>query len=163
MPTHVLFECAAGLALFKVEQVESIGSQTKQVQDAIDDLPSFGKMVKLVSFSPFKSAPEALQGALDISEGVVNDHLRALLTQNLCPDGKKVKGVELGVCDRSLASSIVGETGIPCDTGETTQELVRGVRQHADKLLKGMMPGDLERAQLGLCLLYTSPSPRDRG
>ena len=96
-PTHVLFECAAGLALFKVEQAESIGSQTKQVQDAIDDLPSFGKMVKLVSFSPFKSAPEALQGALDISEGVVDDHLRSLLTLNLRPEGKKVKGIELGV------------------------------------------------------------------
>ena len=66
-PTHVLFESAVGLALFKVEQVESIGSQTKQVQEAMDDLPSFGKMVKLVSFSPFKSAPDALQGALDIS------------------------------------------------------------------------------------------------
>ena len=53
-PTHVLFESAVGLALFKVEQVESIGSQTKQVQEAMDDLPSFGKMVKLLSFSPFK-------------------------------------------------------------------------------------------------------------
>jgi len=149
-PTHVLFESAVGLALFKVEQVESIGSQTKQVQEAMDDLPSFGKMVKLVSFSPFKSAPDALQGALDISEGIVNEHLKSLLTQNLRPEGKKVKGIELGVCDRNLASSIVGELGIPCDTGETSQELVRGVRLHAEKLLKGMAEGDLARAQLGL-------------
>lgn len=154
-PTHVLFECAAGLALFKVEQVESIGSQTKQVQEAMTDLPSFGKMVKLVSFSPFKSAPEALQGALDISEGVVNDHLRSLLTQNLSPEGKKVKGVELGVCDRNLASSIVGELSVPCDTGETSQELIRGIRLHAEKLLKGMTEGDLERAQLGLGHSYS--------
>lgn len=149
-PTHVLFECAAGLAVFKVAQVESIGSQTKQVQDAMTDLPSFGKMVQLLSFAPFKSAPEALQGALDISEGVVNDHLRSLLTLNLSPEGKKVKGVELGVCDRNLASSIVAELSIPCDTGETTQELIRGVRLHAEKLLKGMHEGDLARAQLGL-------------
>ena len=149
-PTHVLFESAVGLALFKVEQVESIGSQTKQVQEAMDDLPSFGKMVKLLSFSPFKSAPDALQGALDISEGVANEHLKTLLTQNLRPEGKKVKGIELGVCDRNLASSIVGELGIPCDTGETSQELIRGVRLHAEKLLKGMADGDLARAQLGL-------------
>ena len=154
-PTHVLFECAAGLALFKVEQAESIGSQTKQVQDAIDDLPSFGKMVKLVSFSPFKSAPEALQGALDISEGVVDDHLRSLLTLNLRPEGKKVKGIELGVADRNLATSIVGELGIPCDTGETSQELIRGVRMHAEKMLKGMTEGDLARAQLGLGHSYS--------
>jgi len=149
-PTHVLFESAVGLALFKVEQVESIGSQTKQVQEAMDDLPSFGKMVKLLSFSPFKSAPDALQGALDISEGVANEHLKTLLTQNLRPEGKKVKGIELGVCDRNLASSIVGELGIPCDTGETSQGLIRGVRLHAEKLLKGMADGDLARAQLGL-------------
>lgn len=154
-PTHVLFESAAGLALFKVEQVESIGSMTKQVQDAMADLPSFGKMVQLMSFSPFKSAPEALQGALDISEGVVNDHLRSLLTLNLRPDGKKVKGIELGVSDRNLASSIVGELSIPCDTGETSQELIRGVRLHAEKLLKGMTEGDMVRAQLGLGHSYS--------
>ncbi|PKI85444.1 Nucleolar protein 56 [Malassezia vespertilionis] len=154
-PTHVLFESAAGLALFKVDQSESIGSQTKQVQEALADLQAFGKMVRLVSFSPFTSAPEALQGCLDISEGIVDDHLRSLLTLNLRPEGKKVKGIELGVADRNLASSIVSDTGIPCDTGETSQELIRGVRLHADKMLKGMMPGDLERAQLGLGHSYS--------
>ena len=149
-PTHVLFESAAGLALFKIEQAEQVGSLTKQVQDCIDDLQAFGKMASLVSFSPYKSAPEALQTTLDLSEGIVNDHLRALLTLNLSPSGKKVKRVELGVCDRSLASAIVSELGIPCDTGETTHELIRGVRLHAEKLLKGMSDGDLARAQLGL-------------
>ena len=154
-PTHVLFECAAGLAIFKVEQAEQIGSLTKQVQEAIDDLPSFGKMVKLLSFSPFKSAADALQGALDISEGVLNDQLRSLLTLNLRPEGKKVKGIELGVSDRNLASSIVGELSIPCDTGESSQELIRGVRLHAEKLLKGMAEGDLSKAQLGLGHSYS--------
>ena len=43
-PTHVLFESAVGLALFKVEQVESIGSQTKQVQEAMLKIKKrFGK------------------------------------------------------------------------------------------------------------------------
>jgi hypothetical protein len=35
----------------------------------LDDLAKFGKMVSLVSFSPFKSAAHALENANDVSEG----------------------------------------------------------------------------------------------
>lgn len=68
-PTHILFECATGAALFECVQTEEIGNKTKQVQEAINDLNSFGRMVKLVSFSPFKNALDALQSCLDVSEG----------------------------------------------------------------------------------------------
>ncbi len=46
-------------------------------------------MVKLLSFSPFKNALDALQASLDISEGVVNDYLKSLLTLNLSSGKKK--------------------------------------------------------------------------
>lgn len=39
------------------------------MQEAIQDLSKFGKMVKLKSFLPFGSAGEALQNANDVSEG----------------------------------------------------------------------------------------------
>lgn len=68
-PTHVLFECATGCAIFQVTQVEEIAGKTTAVQEAALDIGNFGRMVKLLSFSPFRSAVDALQSCLDISEG----------------------------------------------------------------------------------------------
>lgn len=69
MATHALFETASGYAIFNVNFKEDIGSRSKAVQDSVDDLAKFGKMVSLVSFSPFKSAAHALENSNDISEG----------------------------------------------------------------------------------------------
>jgi nucleolar protein 56 len=69
MATHALFETASGYAIFKVNFKEDIGSRSKAVQDSVDDLPKFGKMVSLVSFSPFKSAAHALENANDVADG----------------------------------------------------------------------------------------------
>lgn len=68
-PTHILFECATGCAIFQVTQVEEIAGKTTAVQEAALDIGNFGRMVKLLSFSPFRSAVDALQSCLDISEG----------------------------------------------------------------------------------------------
>lgn len=86
-PTHILFECATGAAIFECIQTEEVGNKTKQVQESIKDLNSFGRMVKLVSFSPFKNALEALQSCMDVSEGALrwldggDKMLRAFLSQ----------------------------------------------------------------------------------
>ena len=69
MATHALFETASGYAIFEVKFKEDIGSRSKAVQDSVDDLAKFGKMVSLVSFSPFKSAAHALENINDVSEG----------------------------------------------------------------------------------------------
>ncbi|CAO1618606.1 unnamed protein product [Parajaminaea phylloscopi] len=154
-PTHVLFECATGCAIFQVTQVEEIASKDAAVQASTLEISNFGRMVKLLSFSPFKSAVDALQSCLDISEGVLNDHLKALISQVLGSSGKKSKGVSLGVSERGLASAIVAELGVSCDTGSTTMELIRGLRLHAEKLIAQMQQGDLSKAQLGLGHSYS--------
>ena len=69
MASHVLFESASGYAVFEVKQHEEIGAKTKDVQDSISDVSKFGKIVNLLSFSPFKSAAHALENANDVSEG----------------------------------------------------------------------------------------------
>jgi nucleolar protein 56 len=154
-PTHIFFESAMGAAIFECVQVEEIGNKTKQVQESIKDLNSFGRMVKLISFSPFKSGPEALQACLDVAEGVLNEHFKSLISLNLAPAGKKAKGVTLGVSERGLAGAIVTELGVQCDTGERTLELVRGIRMHGEKLFKGLNEGILRQAQLGLGHSYS--------
>ena len=70
--THALLETASGYAIFEVKLFENVGAMTKAVGESIDDLAKFGKMVNLISFSPFKSAAHALENANDISEGVLH-------------------------------------------------------------------------------------------
>ncbi|RUP49830.1 hypothetical protein BC936DRAFT_141337, partial [Jimgerdemannia flammicorona] len=154
MVNYILFETASGYALFERLQSDEIGAKLEEVQQTVLDLAKFGKMVKLKSFAPFKSAAHALENANDVSEGVVNEHLKAFLEVNLPKPGKKTK-VELGVSERNLAGAIKAELGYECETNEMVLELVRGIRLHADKLLKQLKEGDLERAQLGLGHSYS--------
>lgn len=65
----MLFESASGYALFERVQSEEIGAKLEQVQKNVSDLAKFGQTVKLKSFSPFKSAADALENANDVSEG----------------------------------------------------------------------------------------------
>jgi nucleolar protein 56 len=154
MASHLLFETASGYAIFEAKLHEDIGSKSKAVQESINDLAKFGKMVSLLSFSPFKSAAQALENANDISEGIVNDHLKSLLELILSKPSKGSK-VLLGVSDSTLSRTIKAELGINCDVSYKTQELIRGIRLHAPKLLKGLEASDITKAQLGLGHSYS--------
>ncbi|KZW01577.1 Nop-domain-containing protein [Exidia glandulosa HHB12029] len=154
MATHVLFEAASGYALFEVKQHEEIGAKTKAVQDSLQDLHKFGKIVSLVSFSPFKSAAHALENANDVSEGVLNDHLKSLIELNLSKATKKSAPV-LGVSDKILGTAVNDALGVKCDASERSLELIRGIRLHAAKLLKGLEEDDVVKAQLGLGHSYS--------
>lgn len=154
MVSHVLFESASGYALFTVKQQEEIGAKTKEVQDSIQELHKFGKMVELKSFMPFKSAAHALENINDVSEGVCNDYLKNMLELNLPKHSKKAP-VVLGVSEKNLAGSIIAAVSIECDTSERALELIRGIRLHAEKLLKGLETGDVSKAQLGLGHSYS--------
>ncbi|KAK3820493.1 MAG: hypothetical protein J3R72DRAFT_484147 [Linnemannia gamsii] len=145
---------SSGYALFERLESEEIGSKLADVCEAATDLTKFGKMVKLKSFAPFKSAAHALENMNDVSEGIMNDHLKAFLEMNLPKPGKKSK-VVLGVTEKSLAGSIKEGLGYECDASEIVLDLVRGVRLFGDKLLKQLKEGDLERAQLGLGHSYS--------
>ncbi|KAI0278211.1 hypothetical protein BGY98DRAFT_933908 [Russula aff. rugulosa BPL654] len=154
MATHILFESASGYAIFEVKLREEIAAMTEAVQKSIQDLGKFKKMVSLVSFSPFKNAAHALENANDISEGTVNEDLSALLELNLSKP-KSGSSIVLGVSEPILANAIKSTVGLKCDTSESTAELIRGIRFHASKLLKGLQTDDLTKAQLGLGHSYS--------
>jgi nucleolar protein 56 len=65
-----LFELATGYALFERLESEEIGRELEDVQQAVLDLSKFGKMIKLKSLMPFKTAADALENCNDISEGI---------------------------------------------------------------------------------------------
>jgi nucleolar protein 56 len=93
--------------------------------------------------------------------GVLNPHLASLLEMNLSKSSSKAASssaatsVLLGVEEKNLAGSIKGELGIDCDAGSNALELIRGIRLHAEKMLKGMEAGDVFKAQLGLGHSYS--------
>ena len=158
---YLLHESSVGYAIFSVKlQADTVGARLKEVQDAHQDLARFGKMVQLVSFAPFQGAAQALENANEISEGIMSDYLRTTLEANLPKGGKKEKNkITLGVGDRNLAGSIKGEfPGVEAETPETSEmvgDLLRGIRTHSEKLLKGLQTGDVSRAQLGLGHAYS--------
>ncbi|KAL8951685.1 MAG: hypothetical protein Q9222_002365 [Ikaeria aurantiellina] len=156
---YLLHESSVGYAVFQVvHQPDTVGNRMKEVQDSVQDLAKFGKMVKLMSFAPFQGAAQALENANEVSEGIASQFLTSLLEINLPKSGKK-RRVTLGVSDKNLAGSIKAAfPGLECETADTSeivQDMLRGIRQHAPKLLKQLQDGDVERAQLGLGHAYS--------
>ncbi|KAH0297256.1 Nop-domain-containing protein, partial [Aureobasidium melanogenum] len=100
----------------------------------------------------------ALENANLVSEGIMSDYLKTVLEANMPKASKKNKTV-LGVTDRGLAGSIkAGFPSLECETSETSEvcaDLLRGLRLHAEKLLKQLQTGDVDRAQLGLGHAYS--------
>ena len=64
-----MFESSSGYALFERTESEEIGSKLADVCAAATDITKLGKVVKLKSFVPFKSAAHALENMNDVSEG----------------------------------------------------------------------------------------------
>ncbi|KAI8926480.1 hypothetical protein BC831DRAFT_456315 [Entophlyctis helioformis] len=142
----ILVELAAGYALFERIESEEIGIELEDVQKAIVELSRFQSIIRLKSFAPFRSAAHALENAMDVSEGVLNDHLKAFLEMNLPKASKKSKQ------PRWLHQ---GPLSFDCIIDDTVRELIRGVRLHADRLLAQLKDRDLDRAQLGLGHAYS--------
>jgi nucleolar protein 56 len=86
--------------------------------------------------------------------GILNDHLKSLLELNLSKPSKK-SPITLGVSDPALALSIRTALKINCAVSDASLELIRGIRLHASKLLKGLQSDDMMKAQLGLGHSYS--------
>lgn len=121
----MLFEHAAGYAVFKVQEFEEIGMLLPQLEAAVSDLSRFNSVVKLVSFSPFKTAISALENINAISEGLVPEELQHFLDLTI-PKGSKKGKVTLGVVDPKLGAAITETLGIQCNHTGVVPEVIRG-------------------------------------
>ncbi|KAH1170115.1 hypothetical protein KIL84_001100 [Mauremys mutica] len=149
---HVLFEHAAGYALFAVREVEEISLLLPQVEESILNIGKFHSIVRLVAFSPFKSAQSALENVNAISEGILHEDLRLLLETNLPAKKKKTL---LGVSDAKIGAAVQEELGYQCQTGGVVAEITRGIRLHFHILVKGLTAQSASKAQLGLGHSYS--------
>lgn len=115
-------------------------------------------MVQLISFAPFSGSGQALENINDVSEGIVTDHLRAVIETTLPKASKKSK-VTLGLLDKNLAGSVKASFPyIECETGDTSEvvaDLLRGIRQHGPKIISQVSADEMHRAQLGLGHAYS--------
>jgi len=146
----LLYESASGYGIFENVKMEEVSITTQEVQDSIQDLQKFSKLVKLKSFLPFTSAETALENINAVSEGEVTDDLVKFVELNM-----PKKKAELGVHDPRIGNMLGEVCKVKCKTGKLVAELLRGIRIHFDRFIKGMKPGDLKQAQLGLGHSYS--------
>mmetsp|Transcript_28485 Transcript_28485/g.54345 ORF Transcript_28485/g.54345 Transcript_28485/m.54345 type:complete len:487 (+) Transcript_28485:255-1715(+) len=156
MATHVLFESASGYGLFEASATDSVGASAEAVKESVVDFERFGKVVKLIGFKPFSSAANALEQINSVSEGIISEDLKAFLEVTLpkVKAGKK-PAFKVGVSEPKIGAAILESTNIPCETSDRVSELIRGVRQHFERFVKGLKDGDLHKAQLGLAHSYS--------
>ena len=86
--------------------------------------------------------------------GIVHDDLKNFLEANV-PTGKKKSKVNLGVAEPRLGAAIQEAVNIQCDSGELIVEILRGVRFHFEKMIKGLTGAMSAKAQLGLGHSYS--------
>merc|ERR1712110_1088523 len=106
-----------------------------------------------MGFNPFKSAIDALTNANSISEGIATDDLRNFISMNL---PKKLKKFVLGVSDAKLGGALTEQlNGLKVSHIGVVPEILRGIRTHFDKLVKGLTEKKSSKAQLGLGHAYS--------
>ncbi|XP_034254966.1 nucleolar protein 56 [Thrips palmi] len=150
-PMYVLYEHAAGYALFSVKEFEEVGMLLPQVEASVTELSRFNSIIKLVGFSPFKNALAALENVNGVSEGIMHDDLKVFLQTHIM----KPKKVQLGVSDPKLGASINEILGISCTHIGVVPEIIRGIRFHFHNLVKGFTGKSSGIAQLGLGHAYS--------
>lgn len=154
MALYVLFEHAAGYALFKSKEFEEVGMFLPQVEESIKDSASFSSVVSLVSFFPYKTALNALENINAVSEGVLHEDLQLLLETNL-PKISKKHPYTLGVSDAKLGAAIQESISCSVQTTGVVSEIIRGIRVHFAKLVTGFTVQSAGKAQLGLGHSYS--------
>uniref|UniRef100_A0A8D8Y2Y2 Nucleolar protein 56 n=2 Tax=Cacopsylla melanoneura TaxID=428564 RepID=A0A8D8Y2Y2_9HEMI len=150
---YVLYEHAAGYALFQVSEFEEIGALLPQVEAAVIDFGKFSQIVKPVSFKPFKNAIAALENVNSISEGICPEDLQVFLEAQF--KGMKVKKLTIGVAEPKLGAAITEALAISCNHVGPVPEILRGIRTHFHKLVDGFTLQSCGIAQLGLGHSYS--------
>jgi RNA processing factor Prp31 len=154
MAMHILFEHATGYALFRVKEFEEIGLLQAEVEDSVLDISRFNSVVKLVAFSAFRSGPNALDNINSISEGICHPDLQAFLENNLPKSSKKQKTL-LGLADAKLAGALSESMHVACMHTGVVPEIIRGIRLHFPRFVKGLTDVAQGKAQLGLGHSYS--------
>lgn len=101
MQLFLLFETAAGYALFEREEYDEIAGDLEQVQASIADFERFATLIKMKAYHPFKTAEEALKNIFAVTKGEVTETLQEFLESYLPKiKSKKKQKFLLGIMDK---------------------------------------------------------------
>lgn len=101
--------------------------------------------MRLITFSPFKTAVAALENQNSISEGIIPDDLKTFLAQHL------VKGFVLGVLDPKLGAAVSEMfPKVKVKIGPLVNEISRGIRTHFHKMVK-LLSSEAGKFQENFC------------
>ncbi|XP_023176946.1 nucleolar protein 56 [Drosophila hydei] len=150
---YVLYEHAAGYSLFSVKEFEEVSMFLPQVESSVTDISKFNSIIKLAGFAPFKTAIAALENINAISEGIVPQDLLHFLDDFFAK--LKKKKCTLGIADAKLGAAITESIGVACSHFGVVPEILRGIRFHFAKLIKGFTDKSAGVAQLGLGHSYS--------
>ena len=118
---YLLFEHTKGYALFHCDEVEDIGTLLPTATKSITDSSLFASAMKLVSFSTFKSATNALDNMSAVSEEILHDDLKLFLETNV-PKNQNNK-VLLVIEDTRVSNTTQANTGIKCTVSKAVFEI----------------------------------------
>lgn len=139
----LLFETAAGLALFKVLQEKKLLKADTDLWEHFETPEAAEKAVKLKAFSKFDNTTEALAAATALVESKLSKSLKKLLKKH-CVDET------LAVLDAKLGNLIKEKLDIPCIYSSQVLEITRGIRNQLQTLISGLGSHDLVPMSLGL-------------
>ncbi|KAM8872398.1 nucleolar protein 58 isoform 1-T1 [Synchiropus picturatus] len=141
----VLFETAAGYAIFKVldesklEQVDSLFKEFETPEKA-------NKILKLKHFEKFQDTTEALAAATALVEGKIGKSLKKVLKKIVAKEAHE----QLAVSDAKLGGVIKDKLELSCVHSPAVAELMRCIRSQMEGLITGLPPREISAMSLGL-------------
>ncbi|KAM3585604.1 uncharacterized protein V6R79_022490 [Siganus canaliculatus] len=141
----VLFETAAGYAIFKVldesklQQVDSLYKEFETPEKA-------NKVVKLKHFEKFQDTTEALAAATALVEGKIGKSLKKVLKKIVAKEAHE----QLAISDVKLGGVIKEKLDLSCVHSPAVAELMRGIRGQMESLITGLPAREISAMSLGL-------------
>ncbi|KAK2880254.1 nucleolar protein 58 isoform X1 [Channa argus] len=141
----VLFETAAGYAIFKVldesklQQVDSLYKEFETPEKA-------NKVVKLKHFEKFQDTTEALAAATALVEGKIGKSLKKVLKRVVAKEAHE----QLAISDAKLGGVIKEKMDVSCVHSPAVAELMRCIRSQMESLITGLPPREISAMSLGL-------------
>jgi nucleolar protein 58 len=142
----ILYETAAGFALFKVKD-ESKLTQPDDLYKYFESSENAHQVVSLEKFKRFKNTAEALKSTTALVDSKMSKTLKKFLTKEIVEKGLQE---QLAVSDPKLGASIKEKLQIKCIHDPAVMELYRGIRSQVNNLISELSDHDNNAMSLGL-------------
>ncbi|XP_077585967.1 nucleolar protein 58 isoform X2 [Stigmatopora nigra] len=141
----VLFETAAGYAVFKVLD-ESKLKKVDSLHKEFETPEKANKIVKLKHFEKFQDTTDALAAATALVEGKIGKSLKKVLKNVVAKEAHE----QLAISDAKLGGVIKEKMDLSCVYSPAVAELMRCIRSQMEGLISGLPPKEMSAMSLGL-------------